>query len=190
MHSQGQSITSTIDSCLCGFVFAMQLPCKRILAVRTSHSLHDESLCAERWKLRHFLSNHHTYLPNDSSGSDADAINISKHFSESASAVLSEQQKYRKVFKVAQNLCQQLFSFGMRDFNKRIEVLQSEASLWDGGKKVFVREATGITTVQYIYSTLCYCHCVCYVQYSKYTVHYVTVIMFLVILYFPILYRP
>lgn len=36
----------------------------------------------------------------------------------------------------------------MRYFSEGIEVLQSVASLWDGGKKVFVREATGITTVQ------------------------------------------
>lgn len=153
----------------------MQLPCKHILAVRMSHSLseYDESLCAERWKLQHFLSNHraYMYLPNDSSGNDADSINISTHIFEPASAVLSEQQKYRKAFKVAQNLCQQLSTFGMRDFNEGIEVLQSVASLWDGGKKVFVWEATGTTTVQY-------------------TVHYVTVIVFVtlhyvvVILYF------
>ena len=162
LRSQGQSITSTIDSCPSGFVSAMQLPCKHTLAVRTSHSLpeYDESLCAERWKLRHFLSNHRAYLPNDSSGSDADGIDISTHISEPASAVLSEQQKYRKAFKVAQNLCQQLSTFGMNDFNEGIEVLQSVASLWDGGKKVFVREAAGSTTVQY---TVCYCHCVCYV---------------------------
>ena len=124
----------------------------------------------------HFLSNHRAYLPNDSSGSDAYGIDISTHISEPGSAVLSEQQKYRKAFKVAQNLCQQLSTFGMHDFNEGIEVLQSVASLWDGGKKDFVREATGITTVQY-------------------TVHYVTVIVFVtlhyvvVILYFPILYR-
>ena len=71
-------------------------------------------------------------------------------------------RKYRKAFKVAQNLCQQLSTFGMRDFNEGIEVLQSVASLWDGGKKVFVREATGITTVHY-------------------TVHYVAVIVFVVL---------
>ena len=115
-------------------------------------------------------------MSNNSGDSDADGVNISTHISEPASAVLSEQQKYRKAFKVAQNLCQQLSTLYMRDFNEGIEVLQSVSSLWDGGKKVFVREATGITTVHY-------------------TVHYVTVIVFvvlhyvLVILYFPILYR-
>ena len=110
VHPQGQSITSTIDSCPCGFVSAMQLPCKHILAVRSSRSLpeYDESLCAERWKLQHFLSNHPVYSQDQSSGSDPSGIDITTHISEHTSAVLSEQQKYRKAFKVTQNLCQQL----------------------------------------------------------------------------------
>ena len=164
VHSQGRSITTTIDTCPCGFVSAMQLPCKHIFAVRLSFSLpeYDESLCAERWTLQHFLSNHRAYLPNDSIGGDADGIDISTHISKPASAVLSEQQKYRKAFKVAQNLCQQLSTFGMHDFNDGLEVLQSVASLWNGGKKVYVREATGNLTVQY-------------------TVHYVIVIMFVML---------
>lgn len=83
-----------------------------------------------------------------------DGIDISMHISEPASAVLSEQQKYRKVFKVAQSLCQRLSTFGMHDFNEGIDVLQSVASLWDGGKKVLVREATGNTTVEYAACTV------------------------------------
>ena len=150
---QGQLITSTVDSCPCGFVSAMQLPCRHIFAVRKCHSLpeYDESLCTERWKLRYFLSNHHAYLPNNSSDSDVDSMDISMHFSEPASAVLSEQQKYRKAFKVAQNLCQQLSTFGMGGFNEGMEVLLSVASLWGEGKKVFIREATGMYR-----STLCF----------------------------------
>lgn len=143
----------------------MQLPFKHILAVRTSHSLseYDETLCAEKWKLRHFLSNHRAYVPNDSSGSDADGINISTHISEPASTVLSEQ-KYRKASKVTQNLCQQLSTFGIHDFNEGIEVLQSVATLWDGGKKVLL-ERQQVCTVQY--SSLCYCHCVCYITFCS-----------------------
>ena len=65
------------------------------------------------------------------------------HMSKPAPAILSQQQKYRKGFKVAQKLCQQLSNFGMRDFNEGMEVLQSVASLWNLGKKVIVQEATG-----------------------------------------------
>lgn len=132
----------TIDSCPCGFVSAMQLPCKHILAVRKSLSLsvYDESLCANRWHVQYFLGNHNAYLPNDmndDSGADH-GIEISTH----TSAVLSEQQKYRKAFKVAQRLCQQVSTFGMRDFNEGLDVLQSVANLWNEGKKVSVGEAT------------------------------------------------
>ena len=139
-------MTSTIDSCPCGFVSSMLLPCKHILAVRMSYSLpeYDESFCAERWKLRHFLSNHRAYSPSNSSGSDVDGSDVD-----------GIKQKYRKAFKVAQNLCQQLSTFSNHDFNEGLEILQSVASLWDGGKKVFVREATGIAAV--------YCRCICYV---------------------------
>ena len=153
VSSQSRSITSTVESCPCGFISAMQLPCRHILAVRTSYSLpeYDESLCAERWKLQHFLSNHRAYLPSDTSGSDVDGINISTHISEPASAVLSEQQKYRKAFKIAQNLCQKLSTFGMCDFNEGLEVLQSLGRLWDGGKKVSVGEATGTVLLWCMY---------------------------------------
>ena len=106
----------------------------------------DESLCAKRWKLQYFLSNHHAYLPNNLSDSDVDSMDISMHFSEPASAVLLEQQKYRKTFKVAQNLCQQLSGF-----DEGMKVLLSVASLWGEGKKVFVREVTGM-----YHSTLCF----------------------------------
>ena len=174
VRSQGQSITSTIDSCPCGQCNSLVSTFWLFVYTSHSHPEYDESLCAERWKLRHFLSNHRAYLPNDSSGSDADGIDISTHISEPASAVLSEQQKYRKAFKVAQNLCQQLSTFGMHDFNEGIEVLQSVASLWDGGKKfLFERQQVVL----------------------QYSIQYVTVIVFvtlhyvLVILYFPILYR-
>ena len=147
--SHGQSVTCSIDSCPCGFVSSMKLPCRHILAVRTAYSLpvFDESLCAQRWKLQHFFSHHQAYLPADSSGNSADcddALDISTCIFEPKSTVLSEQQKYKKAFKVAQNLCQQLSTFGMHDFIEGMQVLQSVASLWNGGKRIHIQEATGI----------------------------------------------
>ena len=152
VQSRGQNITSTIDSCPCGFVSAMKLPCKHIFAVRASKSLseYEESLCAERWTLQHFTSHHRAYLPTDSGGGSdtsepgSTQPHVSLYTSEPVSTVLSEQQKYRKAFKIAQNLCQQLSTFGMRDFNEGVEVLQSVGHLWELGKKVFVGEATGM----------------------------------------------
>ena len=151
VRSQGQNITSTTDSCPCGFVSAMKLPCKHIFAVRAAKSLseYEESLCAERWTLQHF-SHHRAYLPTDSGGGSdtsepvSTQPHVSLYTSEPVSTVLSEQQKYRKAFKIAQNLCQQLSTFGMRDFNEGVEVLQLVGHLWEQGKKVFVGEATGM----------------------------------------------
>ena len=66
----------------------LSLQCNHVgtfFAVRKCHSLlpeYDESLCAERWKLQYFLSNHHAYLPNNLSNSDVDSMDISMHFSE------------------------------------------------------------------------------------------------------------
>ena len=63
------------------------------------------------------------------------------------STVLSEQQKYRKAFKIAQNLCQQLSTFGMRDFNEGVEVLQSVGHLWELGKKVLLEKQQVCTKI-------------------------------------------
>ena len=139
VSSQGRSITSTVDSCPCGFISAMQLPCRHILHPTHSLNMTNHSVL----KGGNCLSNHRAYLPSDTSGSDVDGINISTHIPEPASAVLSEQQKYKKAFKIAQNLCQKLSTFGMCDFNEGMEVLHSVGRLWDGGKKVLVGEATG-----------------------------------------------
>ena len=142
----GKTIICSIHTCSCGFVSAMQLPCKHIFAVRQWKSLseYDEILCADRWKLWHFTSNHRAYCTKsqDNFNSSSDSIiEVSQHVS---GHVLSEQQKYRKAFKMAQTLSQQLSTFGMRDFNEGMEVLQSVSTLWQKEKKVIVEEATGI----------------------------------------------
>ena len=59
---------------------------------------------------------------------------------DSGSRVLSEQEKYRKAFKVAQSLAQKVSCLRMRDFEEGLAVLNSVASLWDEGKKVIIRE--------------------------------------------------
>ena len=99
-------------------------------------------------------------------------------YTRSSRSISSRRRAPNRAFldKLKFSECQRLFTFGMHDFNEGRDVLQSVASLWDGGKKVLVREATDNTTVEY-------------------AVHYVTGIMFvtlhyvLVILYPPILYR-
>ena len=154
LESKGKSIICSIDSCCCEFVSAMKLPCRHIFAVRRSKSISefDEDLCANRWKLQYFISNHHAYRFADGAGGGQDSefsaednIEVSQHVSE---PILSETQKYRKAFKIAQSLSQQLSTFGMHDFNDGVEVLQAVSHIWGKGKKAFVEEATGIVTAR------------------------------------------
>ena len=50
----------SIDNCSCVFSSSMKLPCRHILATRSHKGLqeYDESLCADRWKLQHFVTKH------------------------------------------------------------------------------------------------------------------------------------
>ena len=56
------------------------------------------------------------------------------------SRILTEQEKYKKAFEVAQSLAQQLSSLGMNEFREALSVLQTIKSMWDVGKKVVVVE--------------------------------------------------
>ena len=66
---------------------------------------------------------------------DSSSIEISQHVTE---PILSEQQKYRKAFQVAQSLSQQLSTFGMRDFTDGLETLESLSRIWGKGKRAIV----------------------------------------------------
>ena len=147
--SKNRKIATKVD-CSCGVVSAMRLPCCHVLFMRRRKviSEYDETLCAERWKLQHFIDNHRVYRKNELENQfspqylqDSSSIEFAEHSShESRSRVLSEQEKYRKAFKVAQSLAQRVSCFGMRDFEEGLSVLNSVASLWDDGKKVIVSD--------------------------------------------------
>ena len=54
------------------------------------------------------------------------------------SKVLTEQEKYKKAFQVAQSLAQHLSSLGMKEFEEGFQVLKEIKSKWDEGKKLSV----------------------------------------------------
>ncbi len=130
-------------------VSAMRLPCRHVLFMRRHKSIteYDETLCAERWKLQHFIENHRVYNnePNHSSleeNQDFPIVQVTKQSSShtSVSRVYSEQEKYRKSFKIAQSIAQKLSCFGMQDFEEGMHVLTTIVNLWDEGKKAVVKE--------------------------------------------------
>lgn len=145
--SNNRKITTKLGDCSCGFVSAMRLPCCHVFSMRRRKGIteYDETLCAERWKLQYFTENHRVYnhKPNHSSlEADFPTVQVTKQSGSrtSVSRVYSEQEKYRKSFKVAQSLAQKLSCFGMHDFEEGMSVLTSIVNLWDEGKKVAVKE--------------------------------------------------
>ena len=64
--SKNRKIITKLDDCSCGFVSAMRLPCHHVLFMHCHRDVseYDETLCAERWKLQHFIENHRVYHKN------------------------------------------------------------------------------------------------------------------------------
>ena len=137
---EGHLVTST-GSCTCIFTSSMKLPCRHVLATRRHKGLSEyhEDLCADRWKLQHFLQNHHIFQnETDSHASEVTVETISSE--PTTSKALTEQEKYKKAFQVAQCLAQHLSTVGMKDFEEGLELLKSIKSRWDEGKKLSVTD--------------------------------------------------
>ena len=54
------------------------------------------------------------------------------------SKVLTEQEKYKKAFQIAQHLAQHLSSLGMKEFEEGLQVLKIIKSKWEEGKKLTI----------------------------------------------------
>ena len=107
------------DNCPCGSFKAMLLPCKHILAIRKmlGLSLFSHELCGRRWVVNHYVENHYAFQEASVSHSVEEAGDVSIAFHESSTAtILTEQEKYRKAFKVAQETATTLSHLGTSDF--------------------------------------------------------------------------
>ena len=152
------SITVSINCCSCGFFTSMKLPCHHILAVRHHKGLPQfhESLCCERWKLSYFLQNHHVYRCNNTEdnmsidGDTADGTHVTQTTIEQQARVLTEHEKYRKAFILAQDIAQKLSTKGMDDFEEGMGDLKFLDEMWSKGKRVRILEMeteTGLITI-------------------------------------------
>ena len=54
------------------------------------------------------------------------------------SKALTEQEKYKKAFQVAQRLAQHHSSVGMKEFEEGFQLLKTIKSKWDEGKKLSI----------------------------------------------------
>ena len=62
------------------------------------------------------------------------------HSDPEPSKVLTEQEKYKKAFQVAQRLAQHLSSVGMKEFEEGFQLLKTIKSKWDEGKKLSITD--------------------------------------------------
>ena len=145
------------DSCPCAFFSSMRLPCKHIFSVRNylKLPLYDESLCATRWTLHYYKTNHRIYGSLESSESnnyynDDEAVTTELENCK-RKRTLTEQQKYRKAHDVLVSIAQIISEQGQTEFDYSMQVLTTLRDYLQERRNVVVAELIQDTgTVKYL----------------------------------------
>lgn len=148
----GEMVTSC-DNCNCSFHKSMMLPCRHILAVRKhlGKPLFDRELCSRRWSMAHLKKSHRIFLtaqpPVDlpDAGTSAAVTNeadveVLVSSTPKRKAKLTEHQKYKKAFTVAQSIAQIISEQGTKDYKQNLKVLEQLRTMLDSRKKVVITE--------------------------------------------------
>ena len=141
INSSEGIIRVTPTDCDCTFRKSMQLPCRHIFAVR-SHceaNLYSSELCATRWTLAYYRSNHRVMAEPDSDFNDS-SLNVSEAHVKTK-PLLSQHDKYRKSFHVAQRLASVVSESPMREFNDKFATLNRLLRMWEQGDAVILSSA-------------------------------------------------
>ena len=98
----------------------MQLSCRHIFAVlhHCKVDLYSSDLCATRWTLAYYRSNHRVMADSDLDFDDS-SLNISEAQMKTK-PILSRHNKYRKAFHVAQKLSTVVSESPMREFKEKL----------------------------------------------------------------------
>lgn len=135
-------IRTTVNECSCTFRKSMQLPCRHIFAARSLSklNLYCAELCACRWTLSYYHSNHRILAQCDSSFDDS-SITVHEQ-AVSTKSILSQQEKYHKAFRTAQKITSILSEAPMREFEGKLATLKTLMQLWEKGAEVIIEEAS------------------------------------------------
>lgn len=136
----------TPTDCDCTFRKSMQLPCRHIFAVRNycEADLYSSELCATRWTLAYYRSNHRVMAEPDSDFHDS-SLNVSEAHVKTK-PVLSQHDKYRKSFHVAQRLASVVSDSPMREFNEKLATLNRLLHMWEQGDAVILTSANELAS--------------------------------------------
>ena len=133
--SKERSIHTSQDNCDCGFFKAKSLPCRHIFALRRylKADLYNNQLCPLRWTREYFQKSHRVFCPYRYHVPDVTVNTIN-----SLSKILSQQEKYRKVYSIAQKLADIASDISSREFGYAVECLKQIVTAWEQGKRVVV----------------------------------------------------
>ena len=127
----------------------MQLPCRHILAVRSISELdlYCAELCACRWTLAYYHSNHRVLAAESTSDFD-NSLTIIEH-AVRTKPILSQHDKYRKAFRITQKLTSIVSEAPMREFEEKLESLKRIVHMWETGSQVILQDAAEFPDVDH-----------------------------------------
>ena len=137
IHSKGRSFLTSDCHCNCGFHTAMELPCKHIFALRKHANLNvfQAKLCAIRWTHDYYRNSHRVFSTNATLST---SVSVSTMDRLPALKVLSQNEKYRKVFAIAQKLANVASYISTREFSYAVQCLEKLLKAWEQGQHVTV----------------------------------------------------
>ena len=132
-----RTITTSIHTCTCGFCKAMQLPCRHIFSLcrQLQLNLFEKQLCGVRWTRDYYKSSHRVFSYNHNLPSD---VVVTRAGDKETSKVLSESEKYRKAFTLAQKLASVASHLSMRSFQYGIHCIEQIVNAWEQGNSVVI----------------------------------------------------
>ncbi|XP_076116154.1 uncharacterized protein LOC143083747 isoform X4 [Mytilus galloprovincialis] len=151
-HSDDDMELNT-NSCTCNFRKSMGLPCKHIFFARLliSIDLFGTELCVSRWTRSYYRENTRLFSPMVSPSktfcnSSNKVSNASQVVDPRNTTLLSENQKYKKAFFVAQKLAAACSAVGMKEFMSRMKLLTEIEELWKNNHTVEVEDSCTAST--------------------------------------------
>lgn len=142
INSSEGIIRTTASECSCSFYKSMLLPCRHVFAVRSASKLdlYSAELCASRWTLAYYRSNHRI-LAEPSSTFDDSSFMITEHVV-STKPILSQHEKYHKAFRITQKLTSIVSEAPMREYEGKLATIKKLVEIWEKGSEVVIQDAT------------------------------------------------
>ena len=137
VYSNGKKLFTTDCGCNCGFYTAMELPCKHIFALRAQAKLDifEAKLCAVRWTRDYYRSSHRVFSTTNDCSANVEVCAVDRL---PVVRVLSQHEKYRKVFDLSQRLASIASDISTREFSYAVDCLEKIVRSWEQGKHVKV----------------------------------------------------